>query len=248
MGGIKSLISVSEVKFQYPDQKKLVVNDLSFDLEPDTVTAFVGQSGCGKSTLMKLICGLIKPDSGTISVLGEVENLISVATWHPQGNLLLPWKSVMDNAILSAVLSGVEPELARAQANELLIKFGLEGTQNMWPASLSGGMKRRVALLRSFLVPKPVLVLDEPFSSLDQITRTNLNNWLESVWLENKRTILFVTHDISEALRLADNVIVMSSEGKVIHIEKCLQLRPRVQNLDKNFIDAEIRITNLINN
>jgi NitT/TauT family transport system ATP-binding protein len=169
--------------------------------ERETV-AVVGPSGCGKTTLLELICGLQAPDSGTV--------LAAPAALMPQRDLLLPWLSATDNAALALRARGVTRAEARAAAAPWLERFGLAEFARTRPAELSGGMRQRVSFLRSLLAGKPVLALDEPFASLDAITRAEMQGWLSHVLASEPRTVVLVTHDVEEAVVLADRVVVMS--------------------------------------
>ena len=166
------------------------------------VVAVVGPSGCGKSTLLELICGLQRPDEGSVTA--------DPAVLMPQRDLLLPWRSALDNAALAPRLQGLSREAARDRARPLFARFGLEGFERARPDELSGGMRQRVAFLRTLLAGKPVLCLDEPFASLDALTRQEMQTWLAGALAAEPRTVVFVTHDVEEAVVLADRVIVMS--------------------------------------
>jgi ABC-type nitrate/sulfonate/bicarbonate transport system ATPase subunit len=166
------------------------------------VVAVVGPSGCGKTTLLELICGLQRPDAGSV--------LTSGAALMPQRDLLLPWASTLDNASLALRVQGVAREEAHRRAAPWLERFGLSGFERARPAELSGGMRQRVSFLRSLLAGKPVLALDEPFAALDAITRYEMQGWLTHVLAGEPRTVVLVTHDVEEAVVLADRVVVMS--------------------------------------
>jgi NitT/TauT family transport system ATP-binding protein len=182
--------------------------------------AVVGPSGCGKTTLLELICGLQLPDAGAVRC--------GPAALMPQRDLLLPWLTALDNAALALRARGVSREEARARAAPWLARFGLEGFERSRPAELSGGMRQRVSFLRSLLSGKPVLALDEPFAALDAITRYEMQGWLARVLERDSHTVVLVTHDVEEAVLLADRVIVMSPRpgGAVTEIEIALE-RPR---------------------
>jgi ABC-type nitrate/sulfonate/bicarbonate transport system ATPase subunit len=194
------------------------LDDVSLTVADGGFVAVVGPSGCGKSTLLRMLAGLIHPTSGSVRV-GDVDvaGRPGHVAFHPQRDALLPWKRAIDNATLGAEVAGVDRSVARAQAAELMERFGLAGFERAWPQQLSGGMRQRVALLRTFLVPRPVLLLDEPFGALDAFTRRDLQQWLAEVWAQDRRTTLLVTHDIDEALLLADTVVVLSGRpGRVV--------------------------------
>jgi ABC-type nitrate/sulfonate/bicarbonate transport system ATPase subunit len=134
-----------------------------------------------------------------------------LVAYQPQGDVLMPWRRVLANATLGAEVAGVPRVEARRAAAARFDRFGLSGFERAWPAALSGGMRQRLALLRTFLVPRPVLLLDEPLGALDAITRRAMQEWLQEVWLDDRRTVVLVTHDVEEALLLADRVLVMSA-------------------------------------
>ena len=173
----------------------------------------VGPSGCGKSTLLELIVGLREPVAGRVEVGESVDargRLLHCA-FMPQRDLLLPWLSAIDNAALALRNRGVRRTAARREAGRLFERFGLTGFERARPAELSGGMRQRVAFLRTLIAGKPVLALDEPFASLDAITRAEMQQWLAQALEANPRTVVLVTHDVEEALYLCDSVVVLSS-------------------------------------
>lgn len=191
--------------------------------------SIVGPSGCGKSTLLKVLAGLLRPNAGTARI--ESHDAIGhpgLAAYMPQRDLLLPWRRALANATLGAELAGVKRGEARQTAKEWLPRFGLEGFERAWPSQLSGGMRQRLALLRTFLVPRDVMLLDEPFGALDAITRREMQGWLQSVWAQDERSVLLVTHDVEEALVLSDVVYVMSPRpGSMLHRVDVPFPRPR---------------------
>jgi len=195
------------------------LDSVDLRVEAGQFAALVGPSGCGKSTLLRVLAGLAMPDRGAATLLGqEATGRTGAAAYMPQRDALLPWRRALDNATLGAELTGVPRREARAAARALLGRFGLEGFENAWPAQLSGGMRQRLALLRTFLAPREVLLLDEPFGALDALTRREMHGWLQEVWSrEGRRSALLVTHDVDEALTLADVVFVMSPRpGSVV--------------------------------
>ena len=166
------------------------------------IVAVVGASGCGKSTLLELICGLQAPDAGSVAA--------DPAVLMPQRDLLLPWASALDNAALALRVRGAPAAKARVEAAPWFERFGLGGFEDARPAALSGGMRQRVAFVRTLLAGKPVLALDEPFAALDALTRQEMQAWLAQALVEEPRTVVLVTHDVEEAVVLADRVVVMS--------------------------------------
>jgi ABC-type nitrate/sulfonate/bicarbonate transport system ATPase subunit len=191
--------------------------------------SIIGPSGCGKSTLFNIICGLLEPDEGHVLLDGQaVQRRTGAVGYMPQKDLLLPWRSVLGNVILGPELQGEDLGASRREAGELLPLFGLEGFADAYPALLSGGMKQRAALLRTFLTHREVLLLDEPFGALDALTRIDLQEWLLDVWAQFRKTILFITHDVDEALFLSDRVYVLTPRPGRVKMALAVPLpRPR---------------------
>jgi NitT/TauT family transport system ATP-binding protein len=189
---------------------------------PGETVAVVGASGCGKSTLLELICGLQQPDSGSVRA--------DPAVLMPQRDLLLPWASALDNAALALRARGVGRDAARAQAAPWFERFGLAGFERSRPSALSGGMRQRVAFVRTLLAGKPVLALDEPFAALDALTRQEVQGWLVETLAAEPRTVVLVTHDVEEAVLLADRVVVMSPRpGRAVLSLEVELPRPRAR-------------------
>jgi ABC-type nitrate/sulfonate/bicarbonate transport system ATPase subunit len=192
---------------------------IELDLRANAVTAVVGPSGCGKSTLLELVAGLQEPDEGAIGVLGATAaaDRREACAYMPQRDLLLPWRDALANAALALECQGVARSQARTRAAPLFERFGLTQFEHVRPAQLSGGMRQRVAFLRTLLQGRPVLLLDEPFGALDAITRADLREWLAGALAEEPRTVLLVTHDVEEAVFLADRIVVLSPRpGRVV--------------------------------
>jgi ABC-type nitrate/sulfonate/bicarbonate transport system ATPase subunit len=179
-----------------------VLDDVTLHAAPREIVAVVGPSGCGKTTLLEVVCGLQAPDAGRLQA--------PAAALMPQRDLLLPWATALDNAALPLRIAGASREQARERARPRLRAFGLEGFERARPHELSGGMRQRVAFLRTLLAGKPALCLDEPFAALDAITRQDAQGWLAEALEAEPRTVLLVTHDVEEALVLADRVVVLS--------------------------------------
>jgi NitT/TauT family transport system ATP-binding protein len=185
------------------------LDGVDLEVRPGELVAVVGPSGCGKTTLLELVCGLQAPDAGTVRA--------DPAVLMPQRDGLLPWLRAIDNAALAVRLAGASREQARARAHPLFAAFGLEGFERARPHELSGGMRQRVAFLRTLLSGKPVLCLDEPFAALDALTRREMQEWLAQALRQEPRTVLLVTHDVEEAARLGDRVLVLSPRpGRVV--------------------------------
>jgi ABC-type nitrate/sulfonate/bicarbonate transport system ATPase subunit len=207
-------------RFATRQRELTALENMSLSAAPGEIVAVVGPSGCGKTTLLELICGLQEPDSGTV--------LCGPAALMPQRDLLLPWLSTLDNAALALRARGVDRSQARAAATPWLERFGLAEFERSRPTQLSGGMRQRVSFLRSLLAGKPVLALDEPFASLDAITRAEMQGWLAHVLASEPRTVVLVTHDVEEAVVLADRVAVMSPRpGRVVADIEIRLPRPR---------------------
>ena len=189
------------------------VEGLDLAVREGEVVAVVGPSGCGKSTLLELVAGLQEPDGGRITVQGAAAapERRTACAFMPQRDLLLPWLSAVDNAALALRLAGSSRGDARERAATHFDRLGLVGFEDSRPDQLSGGMRQRVAFLRTLMAGRPVLLLDEPFASLDAITRAEMQSWLAGVLGPDRHTVLLVTHDVEEALYLADRVLVLGS-------------------------------------
>ena len=190
----------------------VAVSGIDLAVPPHSRVAIVGPSGCGKSTLLSIVCGLDEPSEGCVSVLGvsSAAERLARCAWMPQRDLLLPWRDVLGNAALALENRGMRAAAARRQVAPLAARFGLAGFEDKRPAQLSGGMRQRVAFLRTLVAGKEVLLLDEPFGALDSITRADLQQWLRSALDAEPRTVVLVTHDVEEALLLGRRVVVMS--------------------------------------
>ena len=196
-----------------------VIHRLDLSVAEHEVVGLVGTSGCGKSTLLELVAGLREPLAGTVAIAGQAaaSKRLAGCAYMPQRDLLLPWYSAIDNAALALRNRGASRAQARAAAAGLFERFGLAGFERTRPTELSGGMRQRVAFLRTLLAGKEVLLLDEPFASLDAITRGEMQQWLAQALGADPRTVLLVSHDVEEALYLCDRVLVLSPRpGRVL--------------------------------
>jgi ABC-type nitrate/sulfonate/bicarbonate transport system ATPase subunit len=218
-------ITLSDVGRTFTDRRGGAVRALagvSLQVRRGELLALVGPSGCGKTTLLELICALQAPQQGTVQS--------EPAVLMPQRDLLLPWLSAVDNAALALRIAHVPRAAARTRAAALFAQLGLDGFEHSHPAELSGGMRQRVAFARTLLSGKPVLCLDEPFGALDAITRAEMQDWLAAALAREPRTTVLVTHDVEEAILLADRVLVLSPRPGRVIAELCVRAaRPRAR-------------------
>jgi NitT/TauT family transport system ATP-binding protein len=210
-----SAISFNDVTIRMasPGSQALVVVDrLTLDVDEGKFVAIVGPSGCGKSTLLNLAAGLLFTSEGTVRVFGDqLKGINRHAGYLFQQDALLPWRNVTDNVALGLVFRNVARARAVAEARHWIKRVGLEGFEERYPHQLSGGMRKRVALAQSWVVNPQILLMDEPFSALDIQTRQIMETELLALWQETRKTVLFVTHDLEEAIALADVVVVLSA-------------------------------------
>jgi NitT/TauT family transport system ATP-binding protein len=205
------------------------LREVEFGVGAGEFVSIVGPSGCGKSTLFNILAGLIRPSTGHVLLDGSrPDQLLGEIGYMLQRDLLMPWRTVLDNACLGLELTGVRRREARERALAEFPRFGLAGFEKQWPAKLSGGMRQRAALLRTFLAGREVMLLDEPFGALDALTRQQMQAWLLDIWQGGSKTIVFVTHDVEEAVFLSDRVYVMSGRPGCVVLSIDVDLpRPR---------------------
>ncbi len=205
-----------------------VIRDLDLRVGSGEFVSLVGPSGCGKSTLFNILAGLEEADAGEIRLGGSLIGGSRQFAYMPQRDALLPWRTILDNVILGLELQGVPKRTARVEALEAFPSFGLSGFEKSYPFELSGGMRQRAALLRTVLTHRPILLLDEPFGALDALTRSALQEWLLQLQARLGRTILFITHDVEEAILLSDRVYVLSPRPARVKLVQEISLpRPR---------------------
>jgi ABC-type nitrate/sulfonate/bicarbonate transport system ATPase subunit len=241
-------LQVDNVRHSFGDTP--VLAPTSLDVAAGEFVSVVGPSGCGKSTLFNIVSGLIEPTAGRVlmegrDVTGETGNV----GYMLQKDLLLPWRTVIGNVVLGASLHGRVRERDRNEARVLAERYGLGGFVDHYPHALSGGMRQRVALLRTLAAHRDVMVLDEPFGALDSQTRLQMQQLLLGVWSDLGRTIVFITHDVDEAIILADRVVVMSPRpGRIRQIFRIPLQRPRGVELltDPAFIELKREILGLV--
>ena len=208
---------------------------ISFDVADGEFVALIGPSGSGKSTLLDIISGLFPQSDGEVRLGGvsfATGDRLGRSAYMRQRDLLLPWRTALENAALALEVHGVPKRSARRIAAGRFPEFGLGGFENAYPTQLSGGMRQRVAFLRSVLADRPLLLLDEPFGALDALNRVALQTWLLDLWERQRQAVLLVTHDVDEAIFLADRVIVLSARpGSIVHTETIRLPRPRVRSM-----------------
>lgn len=224
-------LALQQVSFAYVNasgERWLVLQGLDVAVMPQTFVALVGPSGSGKSTLLRLMAGLLRPQSGEVLRFGQQLRGPGSVAYMPQRDLLLPWKTVVENAAAGLQARHVPRRQAERRVRELLPTFGLEGFGEATPDQLSGGMRQRAAFLRTAVLEAEPLLLDEPFGALDALTRADLQRWLLQMWEQMRRTVVLVTHDVDEALLLADQIFVISE--RPIHRAQAFSIdfpRPR---------------------
>jgi ABC-type nitrate/sulfonate/bicarbonate transport system ATPase subunit len=223
-----TLLSLDSITKNFSTQK--VIEHLSLDVQEGEFVSILGPSGSGKSTLFHLIGGILTPDEGTIQLNGsEINGQRGMISYMPQSPSLLPWRTVSQNVFLGQEL---KEKKDKEMAMKMIEKAGLSDYIHAYPSQLSGGMKQRVSFIRALLSPQPVICLDEPFSALDELTRLEMQKWLLSIWEEYKRTILFVTHNIDEALFLSDRIVVLSQKPATITAQFSIPFtRPRHEDI-----------------
>ncbi len=219
-------------------------------IEPGEFVSLVGPSGCGKSTLFNVVSGLLRPDNGRVEIDGvDVTGHSGHVGYMLQKDLLIPWRSVVDNITLGAALTRGVTKADQTQAVDFARRYGLGDFLDHYPHALSGGMRQRVALMRTLATNHDLLLLDEPFGALDSQTRLEMQQWLLEVWSETQRTVLFVTHDVDESIFLSDRILVMSPRPGRIVSELVVNLpRPRTlqQMTEPDFIAVKRQILDLL--
>jgi ABC-type nitrate/sulfonate/bicarbonate transport system ATPase subunit len=235
------ILELKHINHTYTGKNKTVqvLSDVSLRVEKGEFVSIIGPSGSGKTTLFQIIGGLLTPTSGQVWLEGsEITGKKGLISYMPQQPALLPWRSVESNVVLAQEIAGANRSKALEEARQWLGRVGLTGYENEYPHVLSGGMQQRVSFLRALLSPQELMCLDEPFGSLDALTRQDMQAWLLNIWEANKRAVLFVTHSIEEALYLSDRIYVLSDKPSSIIRELTIPFaRPRQESvlLDPSF-------------
>lgn len=212
------------------------------DIRAGEFVSVVGASGSGKSTLFKLIAGLLEPQQGEIRLQGEAaKKRLGKVAYMPQKDLLLPWRTVLDNCLLPLEIGKGASTYTRQETREWLVKFGLGGYEQAYPDELSGGMRQRAAFLRTLAGGQQLLLLDEPFGALDTMTKRDMQRWLLALWDDLRKTVLFITHDLEEAILLSDRIFMMPGKGQSSLQEIAVPL-PRPRHNEINYETAFVQL------
>lgn len=227
-----------------------VLKDISIELNKSELVCLLGVSGGGKTTLFNIISGLLSPDSGKVLLDGkDVTSCPGHVSYMLQKDLLLPYRTIEDNVALPLLLKGMKKREARMKVSPMFSQFGLDGTQKKYPSQLSGGMRQRAALLRTYMFSKDVALLDEPFSALDTITKSSMHKWYLGIMEQIRLSTLFITHDIDEAILISDRIYLLSGSPGEIKGEIIIrEPKPRRDdfNLTEEFLEYKRRILSLL--
>ncbi len=226
------MLELNNVTVSYPGASGgslTALSGMELTVAAGELVALVGPSGCGKTTVLNVLAGQVKPVSGSVRLAGEpVDGMLPSVGYISQADTLLPWRTVLDNVALAMELRGADKKTRREKARELMARMGLAGFEDSWPRELSGGMKKRAAIARVLAVDPAILMMDEPFAPLDALTRQRLQDDILALWESTGCTILYVTHDLTEAITLADRVVLMSARpGRTVRTYPIDLPRPR---------------------
>ena len=245
-----SVLKVNNISKSFGTEK--IISDISLELHEGEIVSLLGVSGGGKTTLFNIIAGLSTPDSGEVLLDGE--NIVAKpgnVSYMLQKDLLLPYYTIADNVALPLIVGGMDKKQARERAISYFEEFGLEGTDNKYPSQISGGMKQRAALLRTYLFSEKVALLDEPFSALDMMTKTAVHEWYLRIMEKIKLSTLFITHDIDEAILLSDRIYLLTGkQGQITKEIVIKEKKPRGKdfNLSEEFLQYKRDIIHHLEN
>jgi NitT/TauT family transport system ATP-binding protein len=246
----KLQIDAVSMTFRTPGGAFAALAPVTLSIPQGRFVSLIGPSGCGKSTLFNIIAGLQEPSGGRVVIDGvDATGTIGRVGYMLQKDLLLPWRTVLDNTILGMEIQGVPLAEARERALPLLRRYGLSGFEHLYPNALSGGMRQRAALLRTLLFDTDVILLDEPFGALDAQTKLQMQEWLLQLWSDVQKTVVFVTHDVDEAIYLSDEIHVMATRpGRIVDTIDIPLNRPRLRTsaLSPEFIAIKERCLTLL--
>ena len=213
------MLTFKNVTFRYPEDETAMMENLSFHVERGAFVSLIGASGCGKSTVFRLINRLLEPQNGEIFVDGkEIHQIRSYAGYMPQKDLVVPWRTIEKNLCLPMEIQKIGREEQKERVTRVLEQVGLEGYRNKYPKDLSGGMRQRISFARTLLTEADLMLLDEPFSALDALTRMDMQEWLLHQWEHFHKTIVFITHDVEEAVFLSKKIYIIT-ETPMTHLE-----------------------------
>ena len=245
-----SVLKVKNISKSFDDEK--IIDNISLELHEGEIVSLLGVSGGGKTTLFNIIAGLSQPDSGEVMLDGE--NIIGKpgsVSYMLQKDLLLPYYTIVDNVALPLIVGGMDKNSAREKAGSYFAEFGLEGTEAKYPSQISGGMKQRAALLRTYLFSEKVALLDEPFSALDMMTKTAVHEWYLGIMEKIKLSTLFITHDIDEAILLSDRIYLLTGKpGQITKEIVITEQKPRDNEfkLSEEFLEYKRMIIHHLEN
>jgi ABC-type nitrate/sulfonate/bicarbonate transport system ATPase subunit len=249
--GPKLRIDQVSMAFKTPGGVYEALAPISLTIPEGRFISLIGPSGCGKSTIFNIVAGLLEPTSGRVLIDGiDATATIGRVGYMLQKDLLLPWRTVLDNVVLGMEIQGIALAQARARALPLLRRYGLGGFEHLYPSALSGGMRQRAALLRTLLFDTDIILLDEPFGALDAQTKLQMQEWLLQLWNDFRKTVVFVTHDVEEAIFLSDEVVVMGTRpGCILETIPVPVARPRLRTtaLSPEFLKIKERCLSLLN-
>lgn len=228
------MLTFKDVTFKYPEDENAMLDKLSFHVGKGEFVSLIGASGCGKSTIFRLINRLLEPETGEIHVNGrEIHTIKSYAGYMPQKDLLFPWRTIEENLCLPMEIRKIPRKQQKEQAEDVLKQMGLLAYRDKYPKDLSGGMRQRISFARTLLTDAGLMLLDEPFSALDALTRMDMQEWLLRQWEHFHKTILFITHDVEEAVFLSEKIYIIAEQPvKKMEMEEVFAPYPR----DREFL------------